>query len=187
MEQINHTWEKIVKGVALVGGAIAGALGGWDALLSVLVAMMAIDYVSGVAVAWLGKSVKTEHGGVSSKVGTQGLLKKGLMMLVILIAALLDKAMGAEAPICRDAACWFYIANEGISFLENLALAGVPFPAKLRELLGQQLREADGATEAQKEKPPVEENLVEEAPGSEAQGEEKEPVPAMPEGETENG
>lgn len=182
MQQINHVWDKIVKGGALVGGAIAGALGGWDALLSVLVAMMAIDYVSGVAVAWLGKSIKTEHGGVSSKIGMQGLLKKGLMMLVVLIAALLDKAMGADAPICRDAACWFYIANEGISFLENLARAGVPFPAKLRELLGQKLQEADGAIEAQEEKPPVEE-----VPAQETQGEEKEPVPAPPEEETDNG
>lgn len=134
-------WEKITKILAVLGGAVAGAFGGWDALLSVLVAMMAIDYVSGVLVAWMGKSTKTEYGGLSSKVGAQGLLKKGMMMLVVLIAALLDSVMGTEQAICRNAACWFYIANEGLSFLENLAIAGVPFPERLKELLGQKKQE----------------------------------------------
>lgn len=134
-------WEKIIKILAALGGAGAGAFGGWDALLSVLVTMMTVDYVSGVLVAWMGKSVKTEYGGLSSKVGAQGLLKKGLMMLVVLIAALLDSAMGAEQAICRNAACWFYIANEGLSLLENLAIAGVPFPERLKELLGQKKQE----------------------------------------------
>ena len=137
-------WDKVLKVLATIGGAIAGAFGGWDKLLIVLVIMMAIDYVSGVVVAWMGKSNKTEYGGLSSKVGSQGLLKKGLMMLVVLVAALLDRAMGGQAAVCRDAACWFYIANEGISLLENLSLAGVPFPAKIKELLGQKKDEANG-------------------------------------------
>ena len=137
-------WDKVLKVIATICGAIAGAFGGWDKLLIVLVIMMAIDYVSGVVVAWMGKSNKTEYGGLSSKVGAQGLLKKGLMMLVVLVAALLDRAMGGQAAVCRDAACWFYIANEGISLLENLSLAGVPFPEKIKELLGQKQDEANG-------------------------------------------
>ena len=115
-------WDKGVKAVAAVGGAIAGAFGGWDKLLIVLAAMMAVDYLSGLAVAWMGKSQKTDYGGLSSKVGAAGLAKKGLMMLVVLVAALLDQAMGAESAVCRDAVCWFYIANEGLSLLENLNL-----------------------------------------------------------------
>lgn len=134
---MESVWNKALKVLAAIGGAIAGAFGGWDELLIVLVSMMAIDYVSGLTVAVLGKSQKTEYGGLSSKVGARGLAKKGLMMLVVLVAALLDRASGAEAAVCRDAACWFYIANEGLSLLENLALAGVPFPKRLRELLGE--------------------------------------------------
>ena len=72
------------------------------------------------------------------------------MMLVVLVAALLDRAIGAQTAVFRDAACWFYIANEGLSLLENLSLAGVPFPDKLKEMLGQKAREADGGVE----KPP---------------------------------
>lgn len=136
-------WDKMVKIAAAIGGAIAGALGGWDKLLIVLVAMMAIDYVSGLVVALMGKSDKTEYGGLSSKVGAIGLAKKGLMMLVVLVGALLDRAIGTEIAMCRDAVCWFYIANEGLSILENLMHAGVPFPEKIKELLGQKKEEAN--------------------------------------------
>lgn len=146
-------WDKIIKVLAAVGGAIAGAFGGWDKLLGVLVVMMAVDYVSGVIVAAMGRSQKTEYGGLSSKVGAYGLAKKGLMMLVVLVAALLDRAIGAQTAVFRDAACWFYIANEGLSLLENMSLAGVPFPEKLKEMLGQKAREADGG-EGVIEKPP---------------------------------
>lgn len=138
MEQI---WRGFVKGAVALGGAVAGAMGGWDATLKVLVAMMVIDYASGLIVAFMGKSTKTDYGGLSSKVGAVGLAKKGLMLCVVLVAALLDTAMGTA--MCRDAACWFYIANEGISVLENLNLVGVPFPAKIRELLGAKMEEAD--------------------------------------------
>lgn len=137
-------WKRVVQMLAVIGGAIAGALGGWDVLLMVLVAMMAADYLSGVVVAVMGRSAKTEYGGLSSAVGLVGLLKKGLMMLVVLVAALLDTAIGAQTHVFRDAACWFYIANEGLSLLENLSMAGVPFPARLKEMLGHKLRESDG-------------------------------------------
>lgn len=138
MEQI---WKNIVRMAAAAGGAIAGALGGWDAILRVLLAMMVVDYISGVMVAVMGKSQKTEYGGLSSKVGFVGLLKKGMMLLVVLIATFLDEAMGMA--IFRDAACWFYIANEGLSLLENLSLVGVPFPEKIKALLGQKLNESN--------------------------------------------
>ena len=140
MEQI---WDKVVKGVALAVGAISGFLGGWSLLLTVMVAMMTIDYISGVLVALMGKSTKTEYGGLCSKVGAQGLAKKGLMLLVVLVAALVDRAMGGVNSVCRDAVCWFYIANEGLSLLENMSLAGVPFPAKIKELLGQKKGESE--------------------------------------------
>lgn len=141
---MESAWDKIIKTLAAVGGAIAGAFGGWDVLLIVLLALMATDYISGVIVAALGKSQKTEYGGLSSKVGFSGLAKKGLMMLVVLVAALLDRAIGAQTAVFRDAACWFYIANEGLSLLENLGLAGVPFPERIKELLGQKMKDADG-------------------------------------------
>jgi len=136
-------WEKAVRGLAACGGAIAGMLGGWDPLLRVLVTLMAADYITGLLVAVMGKSAKTEYGGLSSKVGAMGLARKGLMLMVVLVAALMDSVMGTGSAMCRDAACWFYIANEGISILENVGLAGAPDPAKLKQLLGQKQKEGE--------------------------------------------
>ena len=130
-------WDKVLKGIALVGGAFAGIFGGMTTVMYVLLVMMAIDYVSGLLVAFMGKSIKTEGGGLDSKVGFKGLARKGLMLLVVLVASQLDLAIGAGNKIFTDAACWFYIANEGISFMENLALAGVPFPEKLKKIFEQ--------------------------------------------------
>ena len=136
-------WDKVLKGIALVGGAIAGIFGGMTTVMYVLLVMMAIDYVSGLLVAIMGKSIKTEGGGLDSKVGFRGLARKGLMLLVVLVASQLDLAIGAGNKIFTDAACWFYIANEGISFMENLALAGVPFPEKLKKIF-EQAKEQQG-------------------------------------------
>lgn len=137
---MENVWKTIVKVVLAVGGAVGGMLGGWDPLLSVLIGMMAADYISGVIVALMGKSQKTEYGGLNSKVGWIGLAKKGMMLLVVLIGTMLDGALGVDA-MCRDAVCWFYVANEGLSLVENLNLMGVPFPNKIKEILGEKAKE----------------------------------------------
>ena len=63
----------------------------------------------------------------------------------VLVAALLDRALGAENAMFRDAVIWYYVANESLSILENLALAGVPFPARLRAALEQLRQKQDEA------------------------------------------
>lgn len=131
-------WDKIIKFLAAALGAIAGMFGGWDTMLKVLVGAMAIDYISGWIVAIMGNSVKSANGHLDSNVAWKGLLKKGLALLVVLLGALLDKAVGQS--VFRNMVVWFYIANEGLSILENLALAGVPFPASVKKML-EQMRE----------------------------------------------
>lgn len=137
VEIMAQIWDKVIKGMAAAAGAIAGVFGGVDTVLQVLVAFMAIDYLTGLVVAWMGRSGKTESGHLDSKVGFIGLAKKGLMMLMVLMAALLDRAIGTDAAVFRGLMIWFYIANEGLSILENLSLAGVPFPKRIREALEQ--------------------------------------------------
>ena len=143
---MNRMWENTVRVLAALGGAFAGLLGGWDPLLKVLVVLMAVDYLTGLLVALMGKSQKTEYGGLSSKVGAAGLARKGLMLCVVLVSAMMDSVTGTGGAMCRDAACWFYIANEGISILENAGLAGAPYPEKLKQLLGQK-QEMGGMTD----------------------------------------
>ena len=100
----------------------------------VLAVMMIADYITGVLRAALGKSDKTSGGRLSASAGFRGLLKKSLMLLAVLLSALLDDYAGANG-VLRTAVIWFYICNEGLSVLENLAGMGVPVPQRLRALL----------------------------------------------------
>ena len=133
---MENTWDKILKAGAALGGAIAGVFGGWTVQLSVLVYFMLVDYGTGMLVAWMGKSPKTDGGGPSSRIGFQGILKKLFMLGLVFAAAQVDLAMGSGTFIVRDAAVWFYLANEGLSILENMTVAGVPFPQRIKDLLG---------------------------------------------------
>lgn len=136
------TWDKIIKFLAGVAGAVAGLFGEWTVTLTILVAVMMIDYITGWIVAWCGKSPKTESGGLSSKVGFVGIAKKGFIMLLVLLATLLDRAIGNEAMVFQSSLVFYYIANEGLSILENAALMGVKVPEKLRKAL-EALREKE--------------------------------------------
>lgn len=132
---MSEIWDKIVKWLCAAGGAVAGLMGEWDVTLTVLAVMMAVDYLSGIIVAAAGRSPKTEEGGLSSKVGFIGLAKKGFILLMVLVAAMLDKMIGTDGAMFRTMAVGYYIANEGLSVLENAALLGVPFPEKMRKAL----------------------------------------------------
>lgn len=129
------TWDKILKGLALIAGAIAGIFGEWNTMLTILVIVMAVDYISGWIVAACGKSPKTDTGGLSSKVGFIGIAKKGFIMILVLLATLLDKAIGNNTFIFQSSLVLYYIANEGLSILENAALLGVRFPDKIKRAL----------------------------------------------------
>jgi len=108
------------------------------------------DYITGWVVAILGNSVKTESGHLDSRISWKGILKKGLALAVVLLGAMLDKAIGENAAF-RTMAVWFYIANEGLSILENLALAGVPFPASIKNALEQLREKSDKPPETEAE------------------------------------
>ena len=136
------TWDKILKFLAGIAGAICGLFGEWSTTLTILVVVMAIDYISGVLVAVCGKSPKTEAGGLSSKVGFIGIAKKGFIMLLVLLATMLDRAIGNETMVFQTSLVFYYIANEGLSVLENAALMGLPFPEKLKKAL-ETLRDKD--------------------------------------------
>ena len=123
------TWDRILKTLAGIMGAAAGLLGEWNVLLTILAVFMVIDYVTGLIVAWRGKSPKTESGHVSSRAGFDGLIRKAFIMVIVLVATLLDVAIGNASRVFQTAATMYYIANEGISILENTALMGVKYPS----------------------------------------------------------
>ena len=124
----------VLAALAAVGSWIANSLGGWDASMQVLVALMVADYLTGVLVAAVWhKSNKSSSGTLNSVAGFKGILKKCMILLLVWIGVLLDDATGAN--YIRMAVILFFIGNEGISLLENLGLMGVPFPAFLRRAL----------------------------------------------------
>lgn len=134
MENAMHIKNGVLAALAAVGTFLANAMGGWDAAMQVLVAMMIADYVTGILVAAVWKkSNKSETGALDSKAGFKGLLKKGVILLLVWLGVLLDNALGAA--YIRTAVVLFFIGNEGISLLENLGLMGVPFPTFLRRAL----------------------------------------------------
>lgn len=112
----------------VVGGIVASLFGGWDAALITLMIFMGIDYLTGLIVAGVfHASEKTENGTLESRAGWKGLCRKGVSLLVVLVACRLDVVMGSN--FIRDAVVIAFIANETLSIVENAGLMGVPIPA----------------------------------------------------------
>ena len=116
--------------VGLLGGAVAALFGGWDTALQTLVIFMAIDYITGMIVAGVfHTSPKTKTGTLESRAGWNGLCRKGVSLLVVLVAFQLDAIIGSS--FIRDATVIAFICNETISIIENAGLMGVPIPKAL--------------------------------------------------------
>ena len=112
----------------VIGGTIVGLLGGMDNILHVLIFLVGVDFLTGLAKAWKLKEVNSE-------VGFEGLLKKVLIFVVIAVAVEAQKIVGNSIPL-REIVIMFYVANEGISFLENISVF-LPLPDKLKEVFRQ--------------------------------------------------
>ena len=118
-----------IKGaIAALGGAAAYLWGPWDALINALIALVELDYVTGVICAAANKRL-------SSEIGFKGLIKKALIFALVAVAGVADKVIPATNQAIRAAVILFYIANEAISILENAAELGLPVPEKLKAVL----------------------------------------------------
>lgn len=111
-----------------IGGIATYIWGPWDALIIALVAMVVIDYITGVIKAAV-------QGKLSSLVGFKGLLKKVAIFLLVAVGVMVDRVIPATNEAVRSAVIFFYIANEGLSILENAGELGLPLPAALKKSL----------------------------------------------------
>ncbi|MBW7460184.1 holin family protein [Paenibacillus sepulcri] len=111
-----------------MGSTLMFAYGIWPESLSLLLVAMGVDYLTGVTAALMEKK------GLSSLVGSWGLARKGIMLLVILLAHRIDILLELD-NIAMGGAIYFYLANELISITENLGRIGVPMPERLRDLI----------------------------------------------------
>lgn len=134
---MNEVKTLICTGAGVIGGFIAAALGGWDLGLQTLLIFMAADYITGLIVAGVfGRSKKTATGRITSGVCFKGLLKKGAILIYVLVGYRLDLLIGCEWV--RNTVIIGFVCSEAISITENLGLMGVPMPkyiSKAIELL----------------------------------------------------
>lgn len=101
--------------------------GGFDVALSCIVIAIALDYVSGLIKAFYTKQL-------SSKIGFKGLLKKIGILILVMVAVLVDRVAGNTGAI-RTLVIYYFVANEGLSIIENLAATNIPIPAVLKRAL----------------------------------------------------
>ncbi|MBR0469621.1 MAG: phage holin family protein [Clostridia bacterium] len=130
---------KIFNAASIAFGIICGAaakiFGAWDGALWALVVIMSLDYVTGII-----KAVYTKT--VSSEIGYKGILKKIMILVVVALANTVTNLTGGNAAV-REIVIMFYIANEGISVLENAAAVSPNMPQKLKDILLQIRGKAD--------------------------------------------
>lgn len=117
---------------------LAGFLWGeLDGLLIALIAFICLDYITGIIVG------AAQHK-LNSQISFTGLCRKALILIIVSVAHIIDtQILGGTSSVFRSATCGLYIANEGMSILENAGKLGLPMPKKLREVL-EQLRDKDG-------------------------------------------
>ena len=122
-EQFNF----VVAGISTICTWI---FGGWDMALYILILFMVIDYITGVIKSYLTKEL-------SSIIGFNGLVRKTTIFLVLFVAVGVDRILNNDNWIFRTLTCYFFVANEGISIIENVSVIGIPVPKKLIEALKQ--------------------------------------------------
>ncbi len=114
--------------VAGIGTWFTYVFGAWDTALAVLIGFMLIDYLSGIVASYTNNIL-------NSKIGFKGILKKSLILLVLILGVLLDRLLNDGTWVFRTLICYFYIANEGLSIIENVGKCGVDFPPAIKNAL----------------------------------------------------
>ena len=149
--------KKVAEILAAIGGAIVSFFTEMPPLVWILIAVMSMDFLTGLICAALGKSKKTENGYIASHAAFEGLMKKVLIIFVVLLAAALDfavsKSAGIEFSAVMGATCLWFIASEGFSILENVASLGVPVPKILLSLLEIMRQKGEGPDDGKEQKP----------------------------------
>ena len=127
------------KALAALLGAVISFFTGIPVIMWVLIGVMTLDFVTGLITGAMGVASKTEGGKLSSRAAFEGLMRKVMVLLVVLLAVLLDLAVqtgaGVSFSAVTGATCLWFIASEGVSILENAAHMGLPVPEILTRAL----------------------------------------------------
>lgn len=110
-------------------------VGGIDVAMKSLLIVIVIDYITGVMSAIYNKEL-------NSTIGLKGILKKFSYLIIVCLSVILDRIVGDTGAI-RTIVIYFFVANDGISIVENIGKMGVPLPKKLTEVLEQLRNKGD--------------------------------------------
>lgn len=120
----------VLAAIGTIGGGIAALFGGWTSAMTTLIIFMVIDYATGIIVAGIfHRSGKSKSGALESRAGFKGLCRKGMILLILLVACRLDLMLGTG--YIKDCVCIAFVVNETLSIIENAGLMGVPIPQVL--------------------------------------------------------
>lgn len=122
--------EKMNTFIAFLGTIFTWLFGSWDIPLIILITFMILDYLTGLIRAYVNKEL-------SSNEGFKGIAKKSVIFVVLILAVSLDRLLNTGTWLFRTLIAYFYIANEGLSILENCVAIGLPFPSQLVDALEQ--------------------------------------------------
>ncbi len=115
------------KVAATLAGGVTGYLFGGEALINTLLVFVAIDYLSGLI-------ASAVEGKLSSKIGFRGIAKKVMIFAIVAVAHLIDRVIGGN-DLVRDAAIYFYMANELLSIIENAGRTGLVVPEQIKGMV----------------------------------------------------
>ena len=136
-------WHVLQAAAAVIGGWVGWYIGEFNGLVYALLAVMAVDYLTGVLCA-------IEARRLSSSVGFKGLARKLLIFALVGLGHIMDRHVIGTGSVLRTAIIMFYLANEALSIIENAARLGLPVPERLKLVLAQLHDNADGKTEDEK-------------------------------------
>ena len=129
---MDNIFKNILAGICTV---LSFLFGDMEGLMVALIALIILDYISGVIAAAVEKRL-------SSEVGAKGIAKKIFMLLIVALANIVDINVIGDGHVLKTVTVVFYICNECISLIENAGRIGVPVPKKLLDVL-EQLRDRD--------------------------------------------
>lgn len=112
----------------LVGIPLTFLFGSLTPLLTVLLVMIGLDLFTGIVKGFYNKELR-------SRSMAQGMTRKAMIFVVLIMGHLIDMAMFAGLPVASSAVTCFYIGMEGLSILENLGQMDVPLPSLIHKYL----------------------------------------------------
>ena len=117
-----------VVAITCIGAILGWFLGDINGFIYALLTFCIMVYITGVMAAY----IKAE---LSSSIGFNGILRKISIFILVGMTHVIDhELLGDKVPL-RDAVIFFYLANEGLSLIENAVVIGLPVPEILKSKL----------------------------------------------------